>query len=69
MSRPGRLAERRALLVGAGSGIGRAVADAFADEGAAVAILERNPDKCAELDSAGLPTLFAKAVKAIGSTG
>jgi NAD(P)-dependent dehydrogenase (short-subunit alcohol dehydrogenase family) len=53
VSRPGRLAERRALLVGAGSGIGRAVADAFADEGAAVAILERNPDKCAELDSAG----------------
>ena len=38
----GRLAGRRALLVGAGSGIGRAVADAFVDEGAAVAVLERN---------------------------
>jgi NAD(P)-dependent dehydrogenase (short-subunit alcohol dehydrogenase family) len=49
----GRLHGRRALLVGAGSGIGRATADAFAAEGAAVAVLERDPDKCAELRAAG----------------
>lgn len=40
---------RRALVVGAGSGIGRAVVDAFVHEGARVAVLERDPDKCAAL--------------------
>ena len=30
----------------AGSGIGRAVVDAFRDEGAKVAVLERDADKC-----------------------
>lgn len=40
---------RRALVVGAGSGIGRAVVDAFREEGARVAVLERDPDKCAAL--------------------
>ena len=37
---------RRALVVGAGSGIGRAVAEAFAHEGARVAALELDGDKC-----------------------
>jgi NAD(P)-dependent dehydrogenase (short-subunit alcohol dehydrogenase family) len=37
---------KRALVVGGGSGIGRAVIDAFRDEGAKVAVLERDPDKC-----------------------
>jgi NAD(P)-dependent dehydrogenase (short-subunit alcohol dehydrogenase family) len=40
---------RRALIVGAGSGIGRAVVDAFLAEGARVAVLERDPRKSAEL--------------------
>jgi NAD(P)-dependent dehydrogenase (short-subunit alcohol dehydrogenase family) len=45
----GWLDRRRALVVGAGSGIGRAVVDTFVDEGARVAVLERDPDKCGRL--------------------
>jgi NAD(P)-dependent dehydrogenase (short-subunit alcohol dehydrogenase family) len=41
----GWLEGRRALVVGAGSGIGRAVVDAFLAEGARVAVLERDHDK------------------------
>ncbi|MFF0447505.1 3-(cis-5,6-dihydroxycyclohexa-1,3-dien-1-yl)propanoate dehydrogenase [Streptomyces sp. NPDC004609] len=54
MSGNGWLAGRRALVVGAGSGIGRAVVDAFRVEGARVAVLERDPDKSARL-TAELP--------------
>ncbi|MBO0877637.1 MAG: 3-(cis-5,6-dihydroxycyclohexa-1,3-dien-1-yl)propanoate dehydrogenase [Pseudonocardia sp.] len=43
------LAGKRALVVGAGSGIGRAVLDAFRAEGARAAVLERDPAKCAAL--------------------
>jgi NAD(P)-dependent dehydrogenase (short-subunit alcohol dehydrogenase family) len=45
----GWLDGKRTLIVGAGSGIGRAVVDAFRSEGARVAVLERDQDKCAEL--------------------
>lgn len=45
----GWLAGHRALVVGAGSGIGRAVVDAYLAEGARVAVLERDPGKCAVL--------------------
>lgn len=37
---------KRALIVGAGSGIGRAAVDAFLAEGAKVAVLERDRSKC-----------------------
>lgn len=42
----GWLDGKRALVVGAGSGIGRAVVDAFLAEGARVAVLERDGAKC-----------------------
>jgi NAD(P)-dependent dehydrogenase (short-subunit alcohol dehydrogenase family) len=45
----GWLAGRRALVVGAGSGIGRAVVDAFRTEEAQVAVLEKDAAKCAAL--------------------
>jgi NAD(P)-dependent dehydrogenase (short-subunit alcohol dehydrogenase family) len=45
---------RRALVVGAGSGIGRAVLDAFRAEGARVAVLEKDHAKCTAL-AAALP--------------
>ncbi|MBO0865380.1 MAG: 3-(cis-5,6-dihydroxycyclohexa-1,3-dien-1-yl)propanoate dehydrogenase [Mycobacterium sp.] len=45
----GWLDGKRALVVGAGSGIGRAVVDAFQAEGAKVAVLERNRVKCEAL--------------------
>ncbi|ASR35692.1 3-(cis-5,6-dihydroxycyclohexa-1,3-dien-1-yl)propanoate dehydrogenase [Prauserella marina] len=48
------LAGRSALIVGAGSGIGRAVADTFVAEGARVAVLERDQAKCGKL-AAELP--------------
>ncbi len=46
------LTGKRALVIGAGSGIGRAVHDAFIAGGAAVAVLERDPDKSSSLRSA-----------------
>lgn len=45
----GWLAGRRAVVVGAGSGIGRAVVDAYLGEGARVAVLERDEPKAAAL--------------------
>lgn len=45
----GWLDGKRALVVGAGSGIGRAVVDAFVAEGARVAVLERDRAKCERL--------------------
>ena len=45
----GWLDGKRALVVGAGSGIGRAVLDGFAAEGARVAAFELDPGKCERL--------------------
>ena len=72
----GVLDGRRALLVGAGSGIGRAVAEAFVAGGARVSILERDPAKCAQLAAsghgfvvtAGDATSFADTAAAVAAT-
>lgn len=45
-----QLAGRRALVVGAGSGIGRAVVEAFVADGARVGALELDAAKCAALE-------------------
>jgi NAD(P)-dependent dehydrogenase (short-subunit alcohol dehydrogenase family) len=45
----GWLEGRHALVVGAGSGIGRAVVGAFLSEGAQVAVLEKDTAKCESL--------------------
>lgn len=54
---------KRALVIGAGSGIGRAVVDAFRAEGARVAVLERDEAKCATLaaEIPGLPVVVGDA--------
>jgi len=44
----GRLRERRILITGAGSGIGRSTAQLFVKEGAKVALLDRNAEGLAE---------------------
>jgi NAD(P)-dependent dehydrogenase (short-subunit alcohol dehydrogenase family) len=60
----GWLAGKRALVVGAGSGIGRSVVDAFLDEGAQVAALELAVDKCDALraDHPEVPVVAGDAV-------
>lgn len=52
-------------MVGAGSGIGRAVVDAYLAEGARVAVLERDADKCAAL-AAERPDVVVTAGDATG---
>ncbi len=47
----GWLEGKRTLVVGGGSGIGRAVIEAFRREGARVAVLERDAGKCEQLRS------------------
>ena len=53
---------KRAIVLGGTRGIGRAIADLLADEGAAVAICARNPD---EVD-ATVEVLGEKGVEALG---
>lgn len=47
----GRLAARTAVVTGAASGIGKAIAEAFVREGARVALLDRDGDALARLKS------------------
>lgn len=60
-----RLAGNRALIVGAGSGIGRGVFEAFVAEGARVGALEIDEHKCEALAAAGSgPVICGDAAKA-----
>ncbi len=68
----GWLDGKRALVVGAGSGIGRAVLDAFAAEGARVGALELDEARAARLAEAcvavrGDATVLADARAAVGA--
>ncbi len=73
----GWLDGKRALVVGAGSGIGRAVVTGFCREGARVAALELSPDKAAQLVaqqpdclvSCGDATSMADARAAVAAAG
>jgi phthalate 3,4-cis-dihydrodiol dehydrogenase len=47
----GQLDGKRALVIGAGSGIGHAVVEAYLDQGARVAALELSREKCENLDA------------------
>jgi NAD(P)-dependent dehydrogenase (short-subunit alcohol dehydrogenase family) len=55
---------KRALIVGAGSGIGRAVVDAFLAEDARITVLERDRGKCDRLrdDLPGVPVVEGDAI-------
>lgn len=59
---PGRLQGRRILITGAGSGIGRATAQLFAAEGAALTLLDRDKHGLSETASALGANAFAADV-------
>jgi NAD(P)-dependent dehydrogenase (short-subunit alcohol dehydrogenase family) len=65
----GRLAGRVALITGGDSGIGRAVAIAFAKEGADIALVYRNEHRDAKETMKGIEDLGATAILLAGDIG
>jgi len=67
-----RLSGRRILVTGAASGIGRAIGERFAEEGAKVALLDREPItdgiaiRCDLLDEAAIAPAVAEAAERMG---
>jgi NAD(P)-dependent dehydrogenase (short-subunit alcohol dehydrogenase family) len=57
----GWLEGKVALVIGGGSGIGRAVVDAYLREGASVCVLERDGSKCRALAGDGVPAVEGDA--------
>jgi NAD(P)-dependent dehydrogenase (short-subunit alcohol dehydrogenase family) len=68
MADPQRLAGRRALVTGGGSGIGRAVARRLAEEGAAVGVLDVRPG-AAEAVASAIASDGGKAFGAVADVG
>lgn len=55
-SSSGLLAGKRCFITGANRGIGKAIAETFAREGASLALLARNKEKLEEVHQRGLPS-------------
>jgi NAD(P)-dependent dehydrogenase (short-subunit alcohol dehydrogenase family) len=64
-----RLAGRRVLITGAASGIGRACAEMFAGEGAALALLDRNDHGLSDFDAVPCPADVTDVAAVEGAVG